>query len=205
MLWKPCTRTSLVAAAAFLACFAAQAAPTKTIANLKAAYVGETTASVKYAVYAKKAKAEGYEAVSALFTAASFAERVHAANHKAALASYGVKNPVRGAFTAKSGTTSANLKDAIKGETYEKDVMYPGFLKIATAEHAQQAVTTFRYALSAEKQHAALYTAALSSLSDRKVGLQFFVCPVCGATFESAAPYTCPVCMTPAEKFRMFE
>ena len=45
--------------------------PQKSIENLKAAIKGETTASAKYAEFAKKAKAENFDRVALLFEAAS--------------------------------------------------------------------------------------------------------------------------------------
>lgn len=180
----------------------ASAAAQKTVTDLKAAYLGETTASAKYAVYAKKAEAEGYKAPAALFRAASSAEKIHAANHKAALAKLGVKSVKAGAFTKPAGTTADNLKDAIKGETYEKDTMYPGMIKDAVAEKQPDATRSMTFALAAEKQHAALYTAALKSLKQKPTPAAFYVCPVCGATFTKAAPTACPVCGTPGSKFQ---
>ena len=43
--------------------------PVKTIENLKAAYNGESTASAKYAAFAEKAKAEGFDTVAVMFLA----------------------------------------------------------------------------------------------------------------------------------------
>jgi len=55
--------------------------PVKTIENLKAAYNGESTASAKYAAFAEKAKAEGFDNVAVMFQATSKAEAIHANNH----------------------------------------------------------------------------------------------------------------------------
>ena len=183
----------------------ALAAPTKTIADLKAAYIGETTASAKYAAYAKKADGEGYREAAGLFRAASAAEKTHAANHKAALRNLGVKDPKAGSFAKTPGSTAANLKDAIKDETYEKDVMYPGMIKDATAEKQSGAVGIMTFALNAEKQHAALYTAAIKTMKRGPSAATYYVCPVCGATFKGTAPVRCPVCATPKERFRAFK
>ena len=66
-------------------------APAKTIENIKAAIKGETTASAKYAAYAKKAKQEGFAKAALLFEAASKAESIHAGNHRAVLEQLGTK------------------------------------------------------------------------------------------------------------------
>lgn len=196
------TRTLLTATClAILASAGAFAAPAKTIADLRAAYKGETTAASKYAVYAAKAQKEGYPQTASLFRAAARAEQIHARNHKQVLASLGVPNPQAGAFTAKPGATSANLKDAIKGESYERDTMYPAMLKNAAAERQPKATRTLKLAQAAERQHAALYSAALKSLDKKYPATAFQVCPVCGATYVGRAPAECPQCATPRSKF----
>jgi len=104
----------------------------KTIENLKAAYNGESTASAKYAAFAEKAKMEGLDTIAVMFLATSKSEAIHAQNHRNVLEKLGekVEGPKIGAFEVL--TTAENLADAIKGETYEIDIMYPGF--ITTAE-----------------------------------------------------------------------
>jgi rubrerythrin len=177
-------------------------AASKTVNDLKAAYLGETTAHSKYAVYAKIADNEGYKDVARLFRAASVAESIHARNHKRALEQLGVRNPKAGEFAAsKAKSTRQNLQDAIKGETYEKDIMYPGMLKDARQENKQGAIQSFNFALQVERQHAALYIEALKSLSKNTHPVNYYVCPVCGSTFRNRAPRSCPVCGTSRERF----
>ena len=48
-----------------------------TLENLKAAVMGETGASAKYAACALAAKAQGYDQIARLFEATSAAEQVH--------------------------------------------------------------------------------------------------------------------------------
>ena len=61
--------------------------------NLQAAFTGETTASAKYAAFGQQARKEGHANIALLFEAASKAEAIHAANHKAALEQLGEKAP----------------------------------------------------------------------------------------------------------------
>src|SRR5659263_152982 len=98
--------------------------PVKTIENLKAGIIGETTASNKYLAFAEKAKTEGLDTIAKLFVAASQAEAIHAANHTKVLESLGIKME---AFTPEFvvKTTAENLQAAIDGETYEETTMYP--------------------------------------------------------------------------------
>ena len=81
-------------------------------------------------------------------------------------------------------STRENLEAAIKGETYERDTMYPDFLKQARADRNSHAVRTLNLARTAETEHARLYETALANL-DRLKGTKeatYYVCPVCGYT-----------------------
>jgi len=172
-----------------------------TLDNLMAAFNGESNAHANYAAFAKKADEEGYTQVASLFRAATRAEEIHAANHAAVIKKMG-GNPQAVINTPAVKTTSENLKAAIAGETYERDVMYPEFIVNAKAANERAAIRTFTYALAAETEHAALYTEALNNLSAWKGGKkEFYVCPVCGKTVTVVDFSACSVCGTPKEKF----
>jgi rubrerythrin len=182
--------------------------PVKTIENLKAAYNGESTASAKYAAFAEKAKAEGFDTVSVMFLATSKAEAIHAANHLKVLEKLGekVEGPQIGTFKVLS--TAENIADAIKGETYEIETMYPEFVAVAEKEKCADAVKSFTWAFDTEKKHAAFYKVALAALNgggEKSLPANWFVCPVCGNTYDAASVGTaCDFCMTPKEKFIAF-
>ena len=176
----------------------------KTIANLKEAYKGESTASAKYAAYADQAKKEGLTPIAILFSAASKAEAIHANNHKSVLEKLGQKvNPVKPAFTTK--TTKENLEDAIKGESYEVTTMYAGFLETAKSEDVASATKSFRWANDTEKKHLKMYQKALEALNAKKTStlpMVYWVCPKCGNTFDGANPEKeCGFCGTPSSKY----
>ena len=172
-----------------------------TLDNLMAAFNGESNAHSNYAAFAKKADEEGYTQVASLFRAASRAEEIHFSNHAAVIRKMGGDpKAVVNAPIVKS--TAENLKTAIAGETYERDVMYPDFIAKAKATNDKAAVRTFSYALAAETEHAALYTEASNNLSAWKGGKkEFFVCPICGKTVIKVDFSACSVCGTPREKF----
>jgi rubrerythrin len=172
----------------------------KTLANLQAAFNGESNAGAKYAAFAKTAAAEGYLGVARLFEAACKAEEFHARNHAQVIRSLGGV-PKADIQTPAPGDTRANLAAAIAGETYERDVMYPGFVEEARTQKIAAAVRTFSLALKVEAEHAALYQAALDNLDAWKAARQFLVCTVCGSTMDGKAPPRCGVCGAPAEKF----
>lgn len=182
--------------------------PVKTVENLKAAYNGESTASAKYAAFAEKARAEGFDTVAVMFLATSKAEAIHAANHLKVLVKLGVTidGPQIGTFDVMS--TTENLADAIKGETYEIETMYPGFISTAETEKASDAVKSFSWANDTEKKHQAFYKKALDALNsggESGLPLSWMVCPVCGNTYELASvPNACDFCMTKKEEFIAF-
>lgn len=182
--------------------------PADTIGNLKAAFNGESTASVKYAAFAEKAKTEGYENLAIMFHAISKSEAIHAANHKTVMEELGenVEAPSIGAFKVLS--TAENLADAIKGETYEVNVMYPEFILTAKNAKSNAAVISFTNAFNTEKKHQVFYTDALKALNagkEKSLPSNWMVCSVCGNTFdESSVPEECDFCKAPKDKFIAF-
>ncbi|MBK7337750.1 MAG: rubrerythrin [Saprospirales bacterium] len=155
---------------------------TLVLENLTEAFKGETTATAKYAAFAEKAQDEGYPKIALLFKAASKSESFHANNHKAVLEEMGASIPdVKPEFTVKS--TLENLNDALSGETYEVNTMYPGFLTNAKAADAQMALITLNYAYKTEQKHMGLYKKAIAALESDRVSTlpdQYYICPTCG-------------------------
>src|ERR1700726_5249610 len=101
----------------------------KTEANLKVAFAGESQANRRYLYFAQKADVEGYPDVAALFRSVAEGETGHAFGHFDFLAEVG--DPVTGVAV---GATTDNLQSAVAGETYEHTEMYPGFAKTAREE-----------------------------------------------------------------------
>jgi rubrerythrin len=182
--------------------------PVKSIENLKYAFNGESTASAKYAAFSEKASAEGFDTVAVMFMATSKAEAIHAANHKKVLEKLGekIEGPELGKFEVL--TTKENIADAIKGETGEIESMYPGFIEAANKEKAGDAVKSFTWANDTEKKHQAFYQKALDALNaggEITLPAKWFVCPVCGNTFDGGNVSTsCDFCMTTQDKFIAF-
>jgi rubrerythrin len=181
-----------------------QAKPVKTIANLKAGIIGETTASAKYGAFAEMARGEGNDTIAKLFDAASKAEAIHAANHLKVLEALGEKmDEFKPEFEVK--TTAENLQSAIDGEGYEVATMYPQFIIDAETEKVTDAVKSFKWASDTEKKHHEFYIGALEALNnnaENTLPFEYAVCPVCGNTYDKAnMDAECAFCMTPAEKF----
>lgn len=150
--------------------------------NLKGAFAGESQANRKYLAYAKKADQDNLPGVAKLFRAAAHAETIHAHAHLRAMG--GVHD------------TLANLQDAVGGETFEFTQMYPPYVEEAKKEGHAAAARSFANAMTVEKTHADLYTAALASVTGGQdiAAKTFYVCPVCGHTVADGHPDTCPVC-----------
>jgi rubrerythrin len=153
-----------------------------TMSNLQAAFAGESQANRRYLAFAEQAEKEGYPNIARRFRVAAASETVHAINHLKVMG--GVKD------------TRDNLKAAMGGENYEHTNMYPEFIGVAEKEGAAAAVKSFSEANEAEKVHEAIFIAAARASADAPAA-SFFVCQVCGMTYEGAPPEHCVVCAAP--------
>ena len=159
-----------------------------TTDNLKEAFAGESQAFQKYTSFAEAAEKEGMPNIARLFRTTAQAERIHAAGHFQSLD--GV------------GSTAENLKEAIGGETYEFEEMYPPMLK-AAEEEGHKAKRMFKYAVEAEEVHAKLYNLALEAAArgEDLAETNFSLWSVCGHIEVGAAPEKCPICGVAASKY----
>lgn len=163
-----------------------------TEANLKDAFAGESQAHMRYLAFAEVADGEKRPNLARLFRAIAYAEQVHATNHLKEL------GMVR--------TSPDNLQEAIGGESFEVDEMYPAYHAVAELQGEKGAMRSMHYALEAEKIHAAMYTKARESAltgKDVQAG-RIQICVVCGHTVEGEAPERCPICQAPQAKFKSF-
>jgi rubrerythrin len=181
----------------------AGAAENKTLGNLQAAYNGESNAHAKYLAFAKKADEEGYGEVASLFRATARAEQVHLNSHAEVIRKMGTE-PKADIKTPEVKSTRENLQAAIEGETYEKTTMYPEFIAQAKTENNKDAVRSFRYANTAEGEHARLYGEALKNLDSLKgsKAKDFFVCNICGYTVTKVDFANCPSCGYPKDEYK---
>jgi len=177
-----------------------------TSGNLRSAFGGESQAHMRYIIYAEKAKEEGFNNVSRLFTAISDAERVHATHH------FKTMSDVSGAFLVPSmagfglASTSANLGIAIGGETFEINEMYPSYIAVAKDQEEGAAEESFRYSYLSEKIHLKMFQKAKEAVDkgkDAELGT-IQICQECGYTKEGDAPDQCPVCKKPKGWFKAF-
>ena len=153
--------------------------------NLAAAFAGESQANRRYLAYAKKAEDEGYPLVARRFRVAAASETVHAINHLKTMGE--VKS------------TSENLQGAMGGENYEHVTMYPEFIAIAQSEGNEDAEFSFHCANEAEKFHEKMFAEAFADVA-KVPAKMFYVCEVCGMTYEDGVPDTCVVCGSPKSR-----
>jgi rubrerythrin len=173
-----------------------------TLDNLQTSFNGESNAHATYLAYSVKARSEGFKEISSLFTAAARAEEIHAANHAKVIRSMGV-NPTADFKKPQVASSRDNLQAALKGETYERDTMYPVFLTQARKEGNAEAVQTLNLARNAEIEHAKLYKQALDEFDGWKGSVAtFHVCPVCGWTSMTLPAERCPSSFTPKSRFK---
>ncbi len=165
-------------------------------------------AHMRYLIYAEIAEREGYKNIARLFRAIAYAEYVHARNHSRRLSGLDADFKVVAGSAFGPGDTKKNLGQAIRGEIFEVEEMYPAYIKIAELQGDRQALQSFKWALEAEKIHGELYKKALEYIEkgqDVPIDGYIWVCPICGHTYiGSEPPEKCPICGSPGEKYVKF-
>ena len=131
----------------------------KTHANLKEAFAGESQANRRYLYFAKQADVEGRPDIAGLFRDTAEGETGHAHGHLEFLEEVG--DPATG---LPIGATASNLKAAIAGETHEYTDMYPGMARAARQEGFEEIADWFETLAKAEKSHAGRFQKALDTL-----------------------------------------
>ena len=169
---------------------------TKTEANLKIAFAGESEARNKYTYYASKAKKDGYVQIAAIFEETAANEKEHA--------KMWFKHLHGGAVP----DTAANLLDAANGENYEWTDMYAKMAKEAREEGFDTIAAQFEMVGAIEKEHEARYRKLLKNVEEGTVfskdGDCIWQCSNCGhIMIGKKAPEVCPVCAHPKAYFQI--
>ena len=167
---------------------------TKTEANLRAAFAGESQARNKYTYFASAARKEGYEQTAALFEDTADNEREHAKRLLKILGE--IKD------------TAANLDAAAAGEHHEWTSMYPTFEKVAREEGLPEIADVFQALAVAEADHEARYAKLRENLAKgvvfKRSEKKKWRCRNCGFIHEGpAAPESCPACLHPTAFFEL--
>ncbi len=178
---------------------------TQTEKNLLKAFAGESQARMRYDYFAKQAKKEGLEQISAIFAETALNEKEHAKRFFKFLEGGMVE--ITAAYPAgKIGTTLENLKAAAEGENEEWTELYPHFADVAEQEGFKEVAVAFRKIAEVEKAHEERYRKLYENLDKGMVfksnGKIVWKCRNCGYLHEGTeAPKICPACLHPQSYF----
>lgn len=131
----------------------------KTQDNLSTAMHGEAFAFAKYMLYAKHAEQSGNKELAKTFRTAAHIERFQHFAEEAQLAGL-------------VGSDTDNLKDAIKGESYEVETIYRQFAEQAASAGDKAAADRFEEIRDDEAGHRDVFKAALNSIQPHVAGGQ---------------------------------
>lgn len=179
----------------------------RTEKNLLTAFAGESQARNRYTFFAKQAKKEGFEQISAIFTRTSEQELAHAKR----LFSYLQGGEVEVAACFPAGViagTAENLEAAAQGEEHEYNIMYPDFARIAREEGLEEIAALFNAIAVAERQHGKQYRDFLANIQAQRVfkrdQAQAWYCRHCGYVHQGGAPPAkCPACAHPTAYYEL--
>lgn len=168
----------------------------KTYDNLAAAFAGESMARMKYDYFASRAKKDGYEQISAIFSETAGNEKEHA--------KLWYKYMNGGSIS----DTVTNLKSAAEGEHEEWTEMYKEFAEIAREEGFIEIADRFEGVAKIEAEHEKRYLKLLENIEKGLVfareGQKVWFCRNCGHLhFGDKAPEECPVCAHPQAHFEL--
>ncbi|MBT3865377.1 rubrerythrin family protein [Candidatus Peregrinibacteria bacterium] len=182
---------------------------TKTEQNLLKSFAGESQARMRYDYFAKQAKKEGLEQISAIFAETALNEKEHAKRFFKFLEGGPVE--VTATYPAgKIGTTLENLKESAEGENEEWTDLYPEFARIAKEEGFLEISAVFTLIAKVEKAHEERYKKLYKNLDEGNVFVKedkiTWKCLNCGYLHEgSSAPEECPACLHPQAHFQIKE
>lgn len=129
----------------------------QTMQNLADAFAGESQAHTKYRYFAKIAREEGHEEIAKHFEHTADQELLHAWGHL----ELSIGKP----------TTKECLEMAIKGETYEFEIMYPDFKETAEFEGDLVFANEANMQIQESKEHAEQFKGLLTKAQKRFAAL----------------------------------
>jgi len=167
---------------------------TRTEANLKEAFAGESQARNKYTYFASKARKDGYVQIAQIFEETAANEKEHAKIWFKYLEGGAIQD------------TAANLLSAAQGENYEWTDMYARMAQEAREEGFDEIADKFDMVAAIEKTHEERYRRLLANVENGLVfsrdGDMIWECSNCGhIVIGPQAPLLCPVCAHPQSYF----
>ena len=130
----------------------------KVLQSLQTAFNAENNAKARYLAFAIRADQEGYGNIATLFRAAAKAEEFHARNFSQRIGRLGGTQQVKTDMPTVN-STKENLEAAIQTETYESDMMYPEFRRVAQGLYQMYDLRTINFAYNGEVSHLTLFRA----------------------------------------------
>ena len=181
---------------------------TETEKNLLKSFAGESQARMRYTYFAKVAKTEGFEQISAIFLETADQEKQHAKKFFGYLEGGMVE--ITASYPAGVITTTAeNLKAAADGENEEWTDLYPHFADVAEAEGFPNIAATWRKIAKVEEQHEKRYRRLQGRVETNTVFVRddeetVWQCRECGHVhIGKEAPKACPTCAHPQAYFEV--
>ena len=178
---------------------------TQTEKHLLMSFAGESKARMRYRMFERTDKKEGFEQIAAIFLETAEQEKEHAKK----FFSYLEGGPLEITATYPAGivgTTAENLLAAAEGENEEWTDAYPHFADVAEAEGFPVIAATFRKIAAVEAEHEKRYrrlhekvVAGTVFAREEEISWQ---CRNCGHVHVGKeAPKACPTCAHPQAYF----
>ena len=176
--------------------------------NLINAFAGESQAAMRYSIYAKQAKKEGYEKISAVFLETAENEKEHAKLFLKQIPSTEHLR-VNSDYPFILGDTKENLRAASQAEYEECEKIYANAATVAKEEGFMEIHRLFSGIVQIEKRHAYRFETLLDNLTKgtlyKKEEQTQWICRKCGnCLISKQAPEKCPVCSHPQGYYEIF-
>ena len=179
----------------------------ETLKCLINAFAGESQARNRYTFFAKVAKKEGYEQISAVFLDTAENEQEHAKLFYKHIPND--HHTVNASYPFFFGDTYKNLLSASSGEREEWEIIYKNSAQTAKEEGFDDIAALFSNIVEIEKHHAHRFELLAEKIKEeslfKKPEITQWICRKCGFTYiGKEAPCKCPVCDHPQGYFQTF-
>lgn len=169
-------------------------------------FAGESQARNRYTFFAKIAKNEGYEQISAIFNLTADNEKEHAKLFYKYIGNTYAQ--VDGFYPFEYGTTAENLASAVDGEKEEAQILYYNGEQTAKEEGFNEIADTFKHIRHVEEHHMQRYMKLLEGIRTNAVFTkdkeELWICRKCGYIVKgNSAPENCPCCNHPQAFFEL--
>ena len=178
----------------------------ETEKNIIKAFIGESQARNRYSFFASQAKKDGFIKISKFFENISNQEKEHAKKLIELLNEKTDDLNITISLTPLAASTLENLEEALCGEAFEFEKMYPEFELKAKNENHPKAANLFKCLINAEKNHSIQLKFFIEEIKNNSVFKKqektTWQCINCGYTHDDkSAPKICPLCSHGIEYF----